>query len=87
MKGGKYETRNIHAKIITFACQRLVSNIFFLLTTIITCAGQDAGVHTYRILQTDFAASVISYLKFTSGMNISEHRRPQVEDRKFEFQQ
>lgn len=45
------------------------------------------GLHTYQILQTDFADSVISYLKFTSDMNISEHRRPQVGARKFEFQQ
>lgn len=74
-------------KLLTFACQRLVSNIFFLpqLSRVLVKMRKVDGLHTYQILQTDFAASVISYLKFTSGMNISEHRRSQVEDRKFEF--
>lgn len=76
-------------KLLTFACQRLVSDIFFLpqLSRVLVKMREVDGLHTYQILQTDFAASVISYLKFTSDMNISEHRRPQVGARKFEFQQ
>lgn len=76
-------------KLLTFACQRLVSDIFFLpqLSHVLVKMREVDGLHTYQILQTDFVASVISYLKFTSDMNISEHRRPKVGARKFEFRQ
>lgn len=44
------------------------------------------GIHDYQTLDKNFAAGVINYLKFTSDMDISEYRRPQVGARNFSFQ-
>lgn len=75
-------------KILQFACQREVSDIFFLLhlQQVMIKMREIDGIHDYQILDKNFAAGVINYLKFTSDMDISEHRRPQVGARNFSFQ-
>ncbi|WP_181190575.1 competence type IV pilus ATPase ComGA, partial [Bombilactobacillus bombi] len=62
--------------------------IFFLPyqnKTLIKMREFDA-IHAYQLLERSFAESVINYLKFSSNMDISEHRRPQVGARSFIFQ-
>ncbi|UQS83806.1 competence type IV pilus ATPase ComGA [Bombilactobacillus thymidiniphilus] len=76
-------------QLLQFACQREVSDIFFLpkgTETIIKMREMD-GLHDYQILDFAFAQGVVNYLKFTADMNISEHRRPQVGARSFYQQQ
>ncbi|RHW50068.1 competence protein ComGA [Bombilactobacillus bombi] len=74
-------------RILDFACQRDVSDIFFLpqKDKMIIKMREIDGIHDYQLLEADFAVGVINYLKFTSDMDISEHRRPQAGARNFNF--
>ncbi|NVY97093.1 Flp pilus assembly complex ATPase component TadA [Lactobacillus sp. DCY120] len=75
-------------QLLTFACRRQVTDIFFLpqqQQTVIKMREMD-GLHIYQIVPAAFVEGVMNYLKFTSNMDISEHRRPQVGARPFIFE-
>lgn len=76
-------------QLLEFACQREVSDIFFLPNgpKFAVKMRELDGLHDYQILDAAFAQGVINYLKFSSDMDISEHRRPQVGARSFSYRQ
>ncbi|UQS82493.1 Flp pilus assembly complex ATPase component TadA [Bombilactobacillus folatiphilus] len=76
-------------QLLEFACQREVSDIFFLPheQNVTIKMREIDGLHEYQTLNVAFAQGVINYLKFTSDMDISEHRRPQIGARSFSYQQ